>query len=47
MTFGLDQLLVTGLVSLCTSEGGANVCKIAGCLVLRSTCHITNRKLGI
>ena len=48
ITFGLDQLLVTGQVSLCTSEGGANVCwDIASCLVMRSTCCITNRKLGI
>ena len=31
----LDQLLVTSQVSYCTGEGGATVCPIASCLVVR------------
>ena len=42
-----DQLLVTGQVSLCTSDGGATVCGTSGCLVIRSTCQFTKRELGV
>ena len=42
-----DQLLVTGQVSLCTSDGGANVCGTSSCLVIRSTCQFTIRELGV
>ena len=33
-----DQLLVTGQVSLCTSDGGANVCGTSSHLVMGSAC---------
>ena len=42
-----DQLLVTGQVSLCTSDGGANVWGTSIHLVMRSACLFTNRELGV
>ena len=43
-----DQLLVTGQVSLCTSDGGAAMyVGTSGCLVIRSTCWFTKRELDV
>ena len=42
-----DQLLVTGQVSLYTSDGGANVCGTSSYLVMRSACQFTKRELGV
>ena len=40
--FGLDQLLVTGLIHLSTGDSFATVCSISGYLVIISTCCITH-----
>ena len=42
-----DQLLVTGQVSLCTNDDGANVCGTSSCLVIRSTGQFTKRESGV
>ena len=44
--FGHNQLLVTGQVSLCTSDGGAIVCRIASYQIDSFGYHTGNRLSG-